>query len=92
MPDYDIILKYRLLILWNCFKLLGGGLLLYISAIKTQNKAKMRPSNVAKSFGKDRTNEVSELKVEQRIWRRYKQIDKDTGPLRNLALGLLLDL
>lgn len=24
--------------------------------------------------------------------RRYKQIDKDTGPLRNLALGLLLDL
>lgn len=32
------------------------------------------------------------LKVEQRIWRRYKQIDKDTGPLRNLALGLLLDL
>lgn len=24
--------------------------------------------------------------------RRYKQIDKDTGPLRNLARGLLLDL
>lgn len=94
-PDYDIILKYRLLIPLNCFKLLvgvGEGGLLYIGAIKTQNKAKMRPSNVAKSFGKDRTNEASELKVEQRIWRRYKQIDKDTGPLRNLALGLLLDL
>lgn len=24
--------------------------------------------------------------------KRYKQIDKDTGPLRNLARGLLLDL
>lgn len=24
--------------------------------------------------------------------RRYKQIDKGTGPLRNLARGLLLDL
>lgn len=53
---------------------------------------KTRPGNAAESCGKDRTNETSELKVEQRIWRRYKQIDKDTGPLRNLALGLLLDL
>lgn len=53
---------------------------------------KIRPSNAAETFGRDGTNETRELKVEQRIWRRYKQIDKDTGPLRNLALGLLLDL
>lgn len=34
-------------------------------------------------------NKKSEVMPEER---RYKQIDKDTGPLRNLARGLLLDL
>lgn len=89
-PDYDIIVKYHLFIFLNCFKLLAVNCISV--PFKHKTKQRLGPSNAAKSFGNDRTNKASELKVEQRIWRRYKQIDKDTGPLRNLVLGLLLDL
>ncbi len=71
-----------------------------------KDKAKQRnPQQCCRTFyQRQKKKDTSELKVEKTKntekqkseamleERRYKQIDKDTGPLRNLARGLLLDL